>query len=214
MVTPPAAVPGAHSMAVAQPPWQTPRSVAPPMATRLPAAAAGSAAANRAGGIYLPPMPEMLRAPAGPDFADGRSSAAAASGQAMVPAPPGQVPPKRQVPFRATHANVGKLELPAPEALGLLPRAAKPDAHHLPTIAEPALNWSVLRAELDRLHTRSFRLEKTASGAFRFTCTVAHPVAAGKSREFVAEAQSEDQAVRLVLTEIAQWQAQQLSASR
>lgn len=159
-------------------------------------------------------MPEMLRAPSGPNFADDCSSRAPAPGQAVVTTPPWQVLPKGQMPFRATHADVGKLELPAPEALGLMPRGIQPDSQHSPSCAEPALNWAVLRAELDRLQARSFRLEKTASGAFRFTCSVALPAATGKSREFVAESQSENQAVNLLLMEIAQWQARQLSAGR
>jgi hypothetical protein len=127
--------------------------------------------------------------------------------------PSRQEPPNGQVPFRTTHSSVGRLELPAPEALGLLPRETKPVAQQPPRSEEPALDWAGLRADLERVQARSFRLEKAATGLFRFSCTVAHPAAPGKSREFVAEAQSENHAVRLVLTEIAQWQAQ-LSAGR
>lgn len=160
-------------------------------------------------GAYLPPMPDMIRAPRGPDFVD-RGQGQGPQIAAHQPRPPAvrTQSPEGPTPFRpSTSAGTAplaprsaKLELPPPEALGLLPSTAA------------SLDWAAARSALEKCQARTYRLEKTASGSHRFLCTVPYADQPSRCREFVGEAASEAEAVQQVLAEIARWQAGRLTA--
>lgn len=106
--------------------------------------------------------------------------------------------PAAATPTVPRHA---RLELPPPEALGLLPSTAA------------CLDWAAARSALEKCQARTYRLEKTTRGTHRFLCTVPYADQPNRCREFVAEAATEAEAVQQVLAEIARWQASRMTAS-
>ncbi|HMP01885.1 MAG TPA: hypothetical protein PKD86_05085 [Gemmatales bacterium] len=175
----------------------TPRPTAPPISAQ------GRTLGN---GAYLPPMPEMLQAPRGPDFAD--------RGRQPAPKPaPNRAEPKLDkpapAPTTATAAgSLPPLRIPDPGSLGLLPQRL-PTAR---TSAAATLDWAELKSALARVEARGYRLEKLPTGEHRFVCSVPYPTDAGRLREFVAAADSEHEAVAQVLTAIDLWRDGQVTA--
>lgn len=112
-----------------------------------------------------------------------------------APLPVANVPtPASPRTWRGQDAEDTRLQLPAPEQLGLN-RPAAPIAPHL--------DWTAVHQRLDRLGATCFHLEKLARGA-RVTCLL--PTAkADCSHRIEAVADSEAEAVSLAVAQAEQW---------
>jgi hypothetical protein len=110
-----------------------------------------------------------------------------------TPAPQASLPSTPRA-WRGQESEDARLQLPAPEQLGL-DRPATPTASRL--------DWAAVHQRLDRLGATCFHLEKLAHGA-RVTCLL--PTAkADCSHRVEAVADSEAEAVALAVNQAEQW---------
>ncbi len=108
-----------------------------------------------------------------------------ASQQATLPRIPAPPVVRGQIPDEAPTRQAMKLDMPAPEALG---------------VAVPA-SWTELRVRLDRIGATGFALELQPDGGYRFRCEI--PATNGR-RTVEGRAGTEAEAVRQALEQAGQ----------
>ncbi len=144
-------------------------------------------------------MREMLSAPTPPPFGSNDSF------QGSRPLVRGQSSEENK-PI-APPVLPTKITLPTPEELDLHPRPPQAPSNLASMQSLPArgIDWAVMRQEMDRYRAVSFRLEKTAEGAFRFICALPYPEDANRHRQFEATAATESEAMAMALEQMRQW---------
>ncbi len=160
--------------------------------------------------IYLPPMPEMVHRQPAAAGVSARPSSPARSSRPESPA--GAELVRAQGPDEARPGSGGRVQLPSPEQLGLLPsndpKRESQKAARSETGSSSHLDWSAARRRLDGVGAQSFRLEKSAEGGFRFSCVLAYANQPARERHFEAHAGAEAEAVELALRQAEQWRLQ------
>jgi hypothetical protein len=91
-----------------------------------------------------------------------------------------------QIPDEAPVRPSLKLDMPSPEALGVVVPAAPP-------------NWTDLRVRLDRIGATGFSLDLLPEGGYRFRCQV---LTANGPRTVEGRAATEGEAVQRVLGQV------------
>jgi hypothetical protein len=103
-------------------------------------------------------------------------------------------PPPRRVPAESRPAS---FRMPSPQELGVT-TAGPADS--------PAIDWTAVHKQLDRLGATCFHSDQLAAGVYRITCLL--PTGeSGRSHRVEAQAEGEAEAVRLALSEANAWAA-------
>src|SRR5262245_10614748 len=142
--------------------------------------------------VQPPQFPAQPRLPSRPPAVP-----AGANGQPSQPAVASLPPPRAirgQAPDEPAETRPAALVLPAPEQLGIA----------MVKTPESAIDWTAVHRRLDQMGATCFQLERSVSGGCKVMCLL--PTGqANHSRRLEAQANTQAEAVRLVLDQAEEW---------